>query len=586
MLKEKINFYILIILASIIGVLTDYLFYGKNIGISFFIFTLLTIAFSLIAAKKFEQKLNKSQILLLLSVIILSAEVFLRASSFLIFFNIITTFYLSILTAILFANKDFFNSRILKYFTAPILFFFTSFSDAAKFINEQKNPVVNKEKFGSKEFQGIIKGIIMSLPVLAILGWFLYSADLVVQAYTNKLFDLLHIKINLELILRGLIIFISSCFFIGVFHKIIDKNKPKIIEKENNQIKSAGFIESMTVLILVEVLFLAFISIQFFYLFGGKSYVWGINEYITYSEYAKNGFYELIKVAIVSFLLIYAIDWSSKIETLKEKKIFKFLSAALFVEISIILLSAFKRLLLYIDGYGLTLSRFLAFALLFWIFCVFLFFIYKIFSEKKNSVFIRMVFSLTVAAWIGVNMLNPDALIAKINIERSAEGKKIDPYYFSSLSEDAVPEIIKIFSLNVPDETKEMIALSLSRKYVSHNQACNAKSYSNVPYDIDAISQCKPVSFAEKIKNIKTKSPWQSYNLSKTNALQAILDNADAIEKYETSYWKKEAKKCKNSAEKCEAECANNVWPAIETCKNNCMKDSCIQFDQNVILSD
>lgn len=584
MLKEKLNFYIVVAFASILGILTDYFFYRKTIGISFFIFTLAAIAFSLIVAKRFEQKLSKTQMLILISSIILSANVFLRASSFLEFFNIAGSIYLSFLAIILFVEKDFFSSRFLKYISAPISFLLKSFGSAAGFINKRKNLIADKEKFGSAELRSIFKGIIMSLPVLAILGWFLYSADLVVQAYANKLFDLLYIKINLEIILRIIIIFIFSYIFIGIFSKIADKNNPETPEIKNSRIKSTGFIESMTVLILVELLFLAFISIQFFYLFGGKSYVWGINEYITYSEYAKNGFYELIKVAIISFLLIYAIDGSSKIETLKEKKTFKFLSAALFIEITIILLSALKRLLLYVDGYGLTLFRFLAFALLFWIFCVFLFFLYKIFLEKKISVFVSMVFFLTIAVWIGVNIINPHELIAKVNIERFLEGKKIDPVYFSDLSEDAVPEIVKIFDLKVPDEIKEMTAMNLDWKYVLQNRSCDITNFSNMPFDNYSLSQCKPILFGERIKNMKIESAWQTYNLSKSNAVQAIINNADKIEKYEINYWKKAAAGCKDSAIKCEKDCDSNTWQPPETCKYFCNQKGCEEFGKTVQL--
>lgn len=582
MIKEKLNFYIITVFSLIVGIMIDYLFYGKIIGISFFIFILMTIFLALLIAKRFEQKINKLQIALLISAIILSAEVFLKSNSFLSFFNIIGSIYLLILAAILFIEKDFFNTRFLRYFTAPISFVLKSFSGSSDYINSQKNLAVNKEKLGSKELRGVFKGVIMALPILAVLGWFLYSADLVVQAYANKLFDLFYIKINLELILRILIIFVFSFFFIGVFSKISGKNEQEKSEEQNNQIKSTGFIESMTVLTLVELLFLAFIAIQFFYLFGGKNYVWGIDEYITYSEYAKNGFFELIAVAIISFLLIYTIAASSKIESLKEKKIFRFLSALLFVEITIILLSALKRLLLYIDGYGLTLSRFLAFALLFWIFSVFFLILYKIFLEKKNSAFIFMVFSLSVAVWIGINIINPFALIARVNIERLAQGKKLDPYYFSNLPDDAIPEIVKIFKLNLDDGRKATIAMGLNWKYALRDYNCDVMPYNNAPYFNNyGISQCKPILFSEKIKTIK-KSPWQSFNLSEENALQALKDNAKEIDKYEIIYWKNAIIECKKGAAQCEDACVDSTWQANDSCKITCGMASCEEFENNI----
>jgi hypothetical protein len=39
--------------------------------------------------------------------------------------------------------------------------------------------------------------------------------------------------------------------------------------------------------------------------------------------------------------------------------------------------------------------------------------------------------------------MNPDALIAKTNIDRLQQGKRFDPYYLTTLSADAVPTIVQ-----------------------------------------------------------------------------------------------------------------------------------------------
>lgn len=583
MSKEKINFYIVTASALFLGVMADLLLFGKEPGISFFIFIAMMVALSLIITRKYEKKITKTQMLFLAFSLILSVEVFLRSNPFLTFFSVIGSLYLLLLTGILSEEENFFNSRIIRFISAPIIFIINSFKSSASFISRPECLLENQEKIGSNEFRSVIKGVIMALPLLLVLGWFLYSADMIVQAYVNKLFDVFYIKINFQSAARILIVFVISYILIGVFGKITAKKTIETLEEKINPKKSTGFIESMTVMSLVETLFLAFISIQFFYLFGGKNYVWGLDTYVTYSEYAKNGFSELIFVAVISFLLIYTIDKTSKIETSKEKKTFKFLSAALFTEISIILFSALRRLLLYVDGYGLTLSRFLAFAVLFWIFSIFLLILYKIFLEKKNSVFIFMAFSLTVAVWIGINILNPDAFIARANIERTAEGKNIDPFYFTSLSDDAVPEIVKIFKLNINNETKENIASRLNWQYAILNETCGTMPYGSGPYFTNfGISQCQPIMFSENIKNQKNKTPWQSFKISKANAIQTLRDNASEIDKYLISYWKRSAEECKKNAIQCEASCIRATWQTNDDCKITCGLDQCEEFKENI----
>ena len=89
--KENLKFYLVFLLALILGISVDYLFYGKPIGISFFIFISIFIIFSLILAKKFKQSLTKIQYVLLIPIILFSAMIFYRSTSFLTFFNVVGT---------------------------------------------------------------------------------------------------------------------------------------------------------------------------------------------------------------------------------------------------------------------------------------------------------------------------------------------------------------------------------------------------------------------------------------------------------------------------------------------------------------
>lgn len=372
-------------------------------------------------------------------------------------------------------------------------------------------------------------------------------------------------------------VIIFSYIFVGILYKFSD------LEKTNNQTLSQrnrplGFIESATIMILVEILFLAFIAVQFFYLFGGKNYVWGLNEYITYAEYAKSGFNELILVSIFSFALIYALDGFGKKETPNEKKVFKLLSAALVFEIAIILFSAFKRLLLYVDGYGLTFERFLVFSFMIWVFFAFLLFLNKIIREYKNTIFIFSVFAMTLAVWLGINVLNPDKFIAKVNIQRFVEGKKLDTFYFNRLSDDAVPEILKLFKLNTDEETKEQIAADLKWRYFYRDIKCARINYDYLIANPFMYSGCGTEPFGEKIRQIESAQKWQSFNLSEKAALTAIKENIAEIEKYQSQYKQRQITECKNAAAKCEENCAANKSQPPETCKSQCNPEACEQI--------
>jgi hypothetical protein len=569
---QKQNLCLTISLALILGILTDYLFYQKSIGISFFIFNLFIIIFSLILIRRFEIKISKIQVLILITVLLFSAGVFLRASSFLAFFNFCGSVYLLFFFFSLFFNKNILDFSFLKYIISPVSFFLKSFRGAGRFIEKYKDAIPENKKIGSKEFRSVVKGVVIAAPFLIILCWLLSSADLVFQAYVGKIFNF---DLNLEIILRALIILVASYVFLGVFSKITEEIKgsdrrpeptssPESTSENKSINKSINFIESSTVLILIELLFLSFIIIQFFYLFGGKDYVWGIEEYITYSQYAKKGFYELIAASIISFFLIYGLDKSSFRKNLKEKKIFKILSTVLILEMSVIIYSAWTRMAVYVDGYGLTFSRFLVFAFLLWIFSVFLIFLSKkIFQEKKEAVFLFFIFCLSIIFWTGINLINPDAFIAKENIKRLGQKIELDPFYLSRLSVDAMPETVKVFQLEIDEEIKMEIARDL---YYRCNFIFGERYYY---YDYN-----EAVSFKKKLEDIEKgqNKNWQSFNLSKKKALLALNKNYEEIVKYQSKYFKKQAEECWGSVNKCKEKYG----------KFGCGEERCEMYEKNV----
>ncbi|MEA1936625.1 MAG: DUF4173 domain-containing protein [Patescibacteria group bacterium] len=566
MTKEKTNLCLIIFFVLILGILVDYLFYQKSISISFFVFNSIAIIFALVLARRFDKKISGTQYFILISILLFSAGVFLRASSFLAFFNIVGSLYLLFFFLTLFLNKNISDFGFSKYIIYPLSFFLKSFPSASRFIRKYKNAIPENNKIVSKKLRSVVRGVIIAIPFLIIFILLLSSADQVFQAYANKF-----IKIDLDpaIILRVLKVLFVSYLFLGIFSRITKNEKleemkgssqrleptsekSRSAENKIKENKSSNFIESSTVLVLIELLFLAFIIIQFYYLFGGKDYVWGIEEYITYSEYAKKGFYELICVAIISFLLIFAIDEAGKRKTPKEKKIFKILGAVLVLEISVIIYSAFTRMTVYVDGYGLTFSRFLVFVFLLWIFFVFLNFLYKMLLEKRKELFFLSVFCLSIIFWVGINIINPDAFIARKNIARLVQGEELDSFYLSHLSADAIPETAKIFQMNIDEEIKIEVARSL---YYRCNYILGA-SFSRVHMEYE------PISFKEKLENAEEKQNenWQSFNISEKRALLALQENYQEIVKYQKKFFKKRLEECRERMRNCKDE----KWQSCE----------------------
>lgn len=114
------------------------------------------------------------------------------------------------------------------------------------------------------------------------------------------------------------------------------------------------------------------------------------------------------------------------------------------------------RLYLYVDAYGLTQSRLYAAAVLVWLAVVFVFLAAKIAFVRWRCFTGTYVYSF-LAVLLLLNVANPDGLIARINLQRSAAGRALDTVYLQGLSTDAVPTILR-HSDGLPANKRDSIA--------------------------------------------------------------------------------------------------------------------------------
>jgi hypothetical protein len=118
---------------------------------------------------------------------------------------------------------------------------------------------------------------------------------------------------------------------------------------------------------------------------------------------------------------------------------------------------------LYTERFGLTESRLYATAFMAWLGVVFAWFLVTTLRGRRNRFAAGPVAAGAVAAF-ALAVLNPDALIARVNFERAQEGAAIDIKYLSRLSADAVPELLRHVNA-IPPEGRCELARSLLRHH-------------------------------------------------------------------------------------------------------------------------
>lgn len=200
-----------------------------------------------------------------------------------------------------------------------------------------------------------------------------------------------------------------------------------------------------TLLVTILVVYTTFVIIQFKYLFAGSTLPTGL----TYTEYARKGFFELLTLTGVNIASILAVIKLTKLCSGKWLSITKLLCHYLCAVTIVLLISSFYRMLLYTGDDGLTRLRFFVMGFLFFeAIGLVITFIY-IAKPKFNIALVYTVIALTY--YVLLNVVPADNIIAKNQIDKYLKGERNDIEYVFTLSADAAPAI-KYLIDNTDDE--------------------------------------------------------------------------------------------------------------------------------------
>lgn len=196
----------------------------------------------------------------------------------------------------------------------------------------------------------------------------------------------------------------------------------------------------------VIVLFALFVALQVRWLFGGTDVVLATTG-LTVAEYARRGFFELVAVTVLVVPLI--LGTRAIIEDENVIRRHRVLSVVLIALLGAIMASAMMRMKLYVDYFGLTTDRLYASALMIWLALVCIALARTVLRGWSRP-FAAMTVLSGFATLVGLNIANPELLVARVNLGRSTAVQEVDYAYLSRLSGDAVPVVAKALALAMP----------------------------------------------------------------------------------------------------------------------------------------
>lgn len=282
-----------------------------------------------------------------------------------------------------------------------------------------------------------VRGAVLAIPPLLVFGALLMAADAAFAEIVGRL-----LRVDLDVL-------VSHIFLIGFFgwlaagylHWVLLDDGERVPRADDIGIR-LGTIEVCIVLGAVTALFLVFIIIQSTYLFGGDARVLATTG-LTYAEYARRGFFELVAVAFLLLPLLLLALWSARDVPPSGRRTIRLLAAALQLLAFLLMGSALYRMRLYQEAYGLTLLRFYTTAFMAWLVVIFLLFAATVLRERPRSFAVGVIGS-ALAAVVLLAVINPDARIAETNVERARAGATFDHAYVQrELGADAVPVLVR-----------------------------------------------------------------------------------------------------------------------------------------------
>jgi hypothetical protein len=214
-----------------------------------------------------------------------------------------------------------------------------------------------------------------------------------------------------------------------------------------------GATELATVLTAVVALFTVFVGLQAAYLFGGLDTLQAAG--LTYADYARRGFFELVAVAVLAGGLIVAA------ERLASERSRWLLSAAIGLAAltGVVLASAALRLRLYQDAYGWTELRLYVLATIVVLGVGLVALIGALAWDRVRWIgHVLLVTGLVIGA--ALNVIGPVRFITEQNVARVLQPELVPPtgssgldaWYLVALGDDAVPSLLRVLPALDPDE--------------------------------------------------------------------------------------------------------------------------------------
>ena len=424
----KTNFKILAPISLIFTIIYTICFYKNHEGFTVFLFTLLFVVISMWLFKKYEIVAKKKDLLYRIGLLLLGMLSVITADDRILFLNHLVI----ILLMVAFYLQRCFSYEswdIPEYLSKFLRIMFGGITKIASPVTDliKSTKTENETKKARNTIQAILIGFVIAIPILIIMTGLLSQADAVFGYAVNRIIKNITIpETMIEILL--MLLFGYFLFYCSVTYLF------STLDQQPQKTKRMGEpLIAITFTFLVGIVYSCFSFIQVIYLFMGLN---RLPDGYTYSEYAREGFFQLVAVCIFNIVLVLFCFYYYR-----EHKILKISLTVISSCTYIMTCSSAYRMILYIKEYGLTFLRVFVLWALALIFMVLTGIVITIFKERFPLVKYYLVCFFGWYLLFGYS--HPDAYIAAYNLNPDRMEENLDEYYLYDMSADAAGSILQ-----------------------------------------------------------------------------------------------------------------------------------------------
>jgi hypothetical protein len=434
--------FIFFLLCLCLGIVAEESFFRGQIGISYFVFIAVFYSTFFWRFRGFSFTHQRLGYLVLICIWLLSASYFIHMNFFFYALNILAIPILVIFHLVLITsqkslrwNKPVFVYYIFRRLIESIKYNFSFLGSIVKFLKK------GMDESRYEVWKKILTGVLISIPVLFVVLQLLMSADSQFESMMGEIPQWFQ-AVDAEAIIRVLAVLFCTFAFFGLMQVLLKKHINAIQQEINDQSSfKIDAIITITVLVLINSVYILFTVVQFKYFFSGT-----LQGDFTYAEYARKGFFELLFVTLINLsMIIFVLSFiENAINTIK--RLIQSLLTILVLSSAIMLSSAFMRLSMYEEAYGFSFIRVMAHSFMIFLVVIFAYTLIKIWIERLSLFHFYFISSLLY--YTSINMIDLEKMIVSKNIERYETTGKIDLHYFNSLSYTGTLGLIELYDKN------------------------------------------------------------------------------------------------------------------------------------------